>query len=308
MPEGALKGELLGWRGYIRRKRAGWVAASNTMKAIHKHAEELGVRFITGNEGTVKSLDYSTDDSAITGATTINGTSYTASLTILATGANSDHLLDWKKHLRPTAWTIAHIPLTPAEAQLFRKLPVLYGVDRGFFIEPSPYGNELKICDEHPGYLNFVYDERRGEKRSMPFARNQIPRASETRIRGLLRETLPQLADRPFSFARLCWDADTVDRMFLIGRYSRCENLIVAVGGSGHGFMCSPAVGVLVAGLVQGRLEERMERILGWREEQAVERDWWDTQGRFGVETKVMDLQDVKEWTNIEYWYEKQSY
>lgn len=43
----------------------------------------------------------------------------------------------------------------------------------------------------------------------MPFARQQIPLEGELRIRRFLRESMPQLADRPFSFGRLCWDCDT---------------------------------------------------------------------------------------------------
>jgi sarcosine oxidase/L-pipecolate oxidase len=55
----------------------------------------------------------------------------------------------------------------------------------------------------------------------------------------------------------------------------------------------------LVADLLDGKLEHKLKRTLGWRPEIAVNRDWWDTQDRFGVVDKVMDLQDVEEWTDI---------
>jgi sarcosine oxidase/L-pipecolate oxidase len=299
MPKGVLTGKLPGWRGFLRNKRAGWVAARSTIISVHDAAEKMGVRFITGKGGAVTKLLLNDEGTEVIGAVTADDLEHRACHIILAAGASSDRLLDFKKQLRPTAWTLAHIELTEEEARLYRDLPVLYGVDRGFFIEPNAGARELKICDEHPGYLNFIYDDLRNEKRSVPFAKNQIPLESEQRIRNLLKETMPNLAERQFSFARVCWDADTVDRLFLIGQHPQYKGLTLAVGGSGHGFMCSPAVGVLVADSLEGKMDTRLVKTLGWREEQAVNRNWWDTQGRFGVETKVMDFQDVKEWTNI---------
>lgn len=300
MPRGVLQGDFAGWRGFWKQGGAGWVFASGAMKAMHAEAIKLGVEFVTGDPtGKVDALIFSNDLKTVCGARTTDGTSHSARHTILAAGANSDFLVDFKGQLRPTAWTLAHIPLSREEAVLYKDLPVLYGVDRGFFIEPDAEAHELKLCDEHPGYINPVINE--GKLRSVPFARHQIPAEAETRMRLFLRDTMPQLAEREFSFARLCWDADTVDRRFLIDKHPEVENLIVAVGGSGNGFMTSPAIGVLVADVLEnkGEVEERVKRMLRWRPEIAVDRDWWDSQGRYGADGKVMDLRDVKEWTTI---------
>jgi len=293
-------GEFPGWRGFLRRKGAGWVEARKTMEAVRKEAERLGVDFVSGAEiGRVRELLVDKDGTDVLGAVTTDGAEHKAACTILAAGANSDALLDFEKQLRPTAWTLAHIPLTDEERALYRELPVLYGVDRGFFIEPDIEKGEMKICDEHPGYLNFVYDARRGEKRSVPFAKEQIPLEAEYRMRTLLKETMPQLAKRKFSFARICWDADTPNRLFLIDSHPVYRSLVVAVGGSGHGFMCSPAVGVLVADVLEDKMQPRLEKALGWRPNTAVGRDWWATQDRYGAVGKVMDFQDVEKWTEI---------
>lgn len=298
MPEGVLTGMFPEWRGFWKDGGAGWVFASGTLKAIHTEATKLGVEFVTGfPEGKVEALMYSPTRDTILGARTADGIEHTAKQVILAAGASSDLLLDFKKQLRPTAWTLAHLPLTETEVEHYRNLPVLYGVDRGFFIEPDLERHEIKICDEHPGYLNML--TRDNELRSVPFARHQIPKEAEARMRRLLQETMPQFSDREFTFARICWDADTVDRIFLIDRHPDLQNLVVAVGGSGNGFMTNPAVGVLVADLIEGKLEERLKKMLRWRPEISVDRDWWATQGRFGADGKVMDLQGVKEWTTI---------
>lgn len=300
MPEGVLHGEFPGWRGFWKQGGAGWVFASGALRAMHAEAVKLGVQFVTGDpEGKVETILYNGDAKAVSGARTADGVTHTANHVILSAGANSDRLLDFKGQLRPTAWTLAQIPLSKNEAALYKDLPVLYGVDRGFFIEPDAEKHEMKLCDEHPGYINPVIEN--GKFSSVPFARHQIPAEAETRMRLFLRETMPQLAERRFSFARLCWDADTVDRRFLIDRHPEVENLIVAVGGSGHGFMTCPAIGTLVADLFSGKgeIENRVKQMLRWRPETAVNRNWWDSQGRYGANGKVMDLRDINEWTSI---------
>lgn len=300
MPEGVLQGGFSGWRGFWKQGGAGWVYASGALKAMHAESVQLGVNFVTGDPaGFVEALLYRQNMKAISGARTADGTHHTARHTILSAGANSDRLLDFEGQLRPTAWTLAHIPLSTDEAAQYKDLPVLYGVDRGFFIEPDAERHEIKLCDEHPGYINPVVEG--GKFRSVPFARQQIPAEAEARMRLLLRDTMPQLAERDFSFARLCWDADTVDRRFLIDKHPQIENLIIAVGGSGNGFMTCPAIGVLVADILEanGEVENRVRMMLRWRPDTAVDRDWWDSQGRYGADGKVMDLRDVEEWTKI---------
>lgn len=298
MPSGPLTGQMPGWKGFLRSERAGFVEAERAMEATRLEATILGAKFVSGDSGKIASLIFNEDKTDVIGAEAANGTKHTADQVILSAGAGSNGLLDFKKQLRPTAWTLAHIPLTEDEVARYGKIPVLYGSDRGFFI-PSLGSNELKVCDEHPGYIHLVKDAE-GNERSVPFGKQQIPLESEKRIRDFLKETSPHLAQRPFTFARVCWDSDTPDRLFLIDRHPEFKSLVMAVGGSGHGFMCSPAVGVLVADLMEEKMEKRIKGILGWRPETALGRDWWDTQGRFGVEGKVMDFGDVSGWTDIQ--------
>ena len=302
MPTGVLQGDFPGWRGFWKQRGAGWVFARGAIKAMYDEARRLGVRFVTGElEGNVTEIMLTfTNRDSVLGARTTDGIMHTANQTILAAGANSSALLDFKKQIRATAWTLAHVPLSAEEAPLYKNLPVLYGVDRGFFIEPDVDKHEMKICDEHPGYINPVMDSN-GEMHSVPFARHQIPREAETRMRLFLSETMPHLPEREFSFARICWDADTVDRMFLIDRHPELKNLVVAVGGSGNGFMACPAIGILVADVLQdkGEIEARFRKMMRWRPETSVDRNWWDTQGRYGADGKVMDFRNVEEWTSI---------
>lgn len=298
MPEGVLTGDFPGWWGWEKKTGAGWVHARNTLISAAAEAKRLGVTFITGSpQGHVTSFVYEQGD--IKGAKTADGKDHRADRTILCAGASAIELLDFKDQLRPTAWTLAHIKMTPEEAALYKDLPVLFNVERGFFMEPDSDNHELKMCDEHPGYCNWVDNPADGQRKSLPFARNQIPVEAEQRCRDFLRETMPQLADRPFSFARICWCADTPNRSFLIDRHPEYPSLVLGVGGSGHGFSCIPAIGRFIIEAMEGTLDPKMAESYRWRPETAVNRDWNDTQGRSGRTNEVMDFQKVTQWTAI---------
>ncbi|CAI7595841.1 unnamed protein product [Penicillium pancosmium] len=301
MPPGVLTGEFPGWKGWFSQKGAGWIHARKAMISAYTEAKCLGAKFITGTpHGNVVALVYEAGD--IIGARTADDVIHRADHTILAAGAGSDRLLDFKKQLRPTAWTLSHIQMTAEESQLYSNLPVLFNVAKGFFMEPDEDEHQLKICDEHPGYCNFIQDPNNaGEMKSIPFAKEQIPLEAEARAREFLRDTMPHLAERPFVFARICWDADTPDRAFLIDQHPDHPSLIVAVGGSGNGAMQMPTIGGFIVDALEGKLSKELKDVVRWRPELAVNRDWKSTQNRFGGPNKLMDFQDVKndKWTQI---------
>jgi sarcosine oxidase/L-pipecolate oxidase len=298
MPFGVLTGDLPNWHGWYKASGAGWTHARNALTAAAMEAERLGARLICGSpNGKVTELVLG-GDREVLGAKTADGEFHRADRTILCAGANAPQLLDMQDQLRPTAWTLAHIKMSAEEARLYKDLPVLFNVERGFFMEPDEDNFELKICDEHPGYCDWIADPKTGHLASVPFERQGIPRESEEGVRAFLRETMPHLSTRPFSFARICWCADTPDRAFLISPHPEHANLILAVGGSGHGFMQIPVIGKYIADCLEGQLDPRMATAWRWRPETAVNRAWKDTQGRFGGSNTVRDFQDVKEWTD----------
>lgn len=296
MPEGVLTGDFPNWKGWHKARGAGWVHARNALIAAAHEAQRLGVTIL---EDTVTSLLYADND--VLGAMTSDDKEHRADRTILCAGANAPQLLRMHDQLRPTAWTLAHISMTPSETALYKNLPVLFNAERGFFMEPDEERHELKICDEHPGYCNWTISPD-GTKTSLPFAKHAIPLESETAVRQFLHETMPHLASRPLSFARICWCADTPDRHFLISSHPEYPSLTLGVGGSGHGFMHIPVVGKYIVACMEDGLDERMKRTWLWRPESAVGRDWGALQGRWGGPNAVRDFGEVGErgWTSVE--------
>ena len=232
-PSGILQGDFPNWRGYFTRSGAGWAHARDALIAATQEAQRLGVRFVTGTpRGKVITLIFEKND--VRGAVTADGTIWRAEQTFLCAGASVGQFLDFQQQLRPTAWTLAHIALNPEERALYKDIPVIFNIEKGFFFEPDEERGEIKICDEHPGYTN-MEQSADGTPQSIPFEKTQVPKESEARVRALLADTMPQLANRPFSFARICWCADTANREFIIDRHPSHPSLILGCGASGRG-------------------------------------------------------------------------
>lgn len=155
MPPGVLTGGFPGWRGVFRSSGAGWVHARKALESAAREAQRLGVKFVTGSpQGSVTGLIC--EDGDVLGVRTADGKEHRGDRTVLAAGAGSDALFDFKDQLRPTAWTLGHIKMSGDEMALYKNLPVLFNIEKGFFMEPDEDNHELKICDEHPGYCNWV--------------------------------------------------------------------------------------------------------------------------------------------------------
>jgi glycine/D-amino acid oxidase-like deaminating enzyme len=77
--------------------------------------------------------------------------------------------------------------------------------------------------------------------------------AGEQAARAYLSRRFPRLKDAPLESAQVCQYECTPDNQYLIDRHPRAANLLIAGGGSGHGFKNGPAVGDLVAAIVLGQ-------------------------------------------------------
>jgi sarcosine oxidase/L-pipecolate oxidase len=290
-----LTGQFPGWKGWYRKGGVGWVHARKAMVAAYREALRLGARFVTGNAaGRVESLIY--QDGDVKGVRTADGIEHFSDRVVLAAGAYAPQVLDFENQLRPTAWTLAHIKMSPEEARLYRNLPVLFHSERGFFMEPDEDKHELKVCDEYPGYCNWVTPPTESSGSPLPqsraIPRHQIPLASARRIREFLSETMPHLANRPFSHTAMMWCADTPNRAFLITPHPKHPSLILAAGDSGHGFTHLPSIGGFITDCMEGRLDPRIAKSWRWRPQTAAV--FWgnDTLGRSGAGDKVLALNE----------------
>lgn len=89
--------------------------------------------------------------------------------------------------------------------------------------------------------------------------------AWEGRFRAFLRRAIPDLAGAPLAATRLCPYCDTPDGDLWIDRHPDRPGVVVATGGSGHGFKFAPVLGDLIAAAVEDRDDPRLRRFR-WRE------------------------------------------
>jgi len=83
--------------------------------------------------------------------------------------------------------------------------------------------------------------------------------------REFIGGTFPELVDAPLVATRLCLYCDTWDTNFWIDHDPDREGLVVAAGGSGHGFKFAPVLGRIIADVVD-RVPNRFAERFAWRE------------------------------------------
>lgn len=286
-----LTGPLSGFRGYFNRL-AGYAHSGDTLAAVQKHCASQGVRFQLGERrGHVEKLTYDPSGRCV-GVQTADGITHDGALVICALGANAASLIPKVGNFAVArCWSVVHIQLTEAEVNLLRHLPVINVRDLGFFFEADPASRLLKLCPLGAGYTNT------GEHGiSLPPANLStagwsgfVPREDERKLRKLLKETLPWLAERPFVDHKFCWFSDTADSEYCIDFIPGTgKSLVVLTGDSGHGFKMMPVVGNWVVELLnQGH--QALSR-WQWKSEDAGSKSGEGVSWRVGTSKEMQEL------------------
>ena len=230
------------WRGHpsgFLDHRAGWAAATAVMKRLHADARAAGValrggvaaRALVERGGRVVGVE--------TGAGVIE-----ADCTVVAAGAWTPLLVPTLGGLmRATGHPILVFRVTdPAPWRPPRFVPWAADIARtGWYGFPARADGTIKIARHAAG----VPLDPNGPRVVGP----EVVEAA----RAFLADALPALADAPLVSTRLCAYCDTADGHFLIDRDPDRDGLVVAAGGSGHGFKFAPVLGARVAAAVDGR-------------------------------------------------------
>lgn len=284
-----LEGPLTNWKGFYQKDECGWAHAKNSLISTANEFLKLGGQIKIGN---VDKLIL--QDGEVKGCSTKEGTVYQSDKLIISAGASSINIFNFENQMLAKCWTFAHIKLTNEEAQKMKDIPVLLNYDLGFFFEPDS-NNEIKICNEFPGYTHYTSKDESPES-SIPIAKDSIPLEAEKAIRNLFRATLPQFADREFVKKKICWCTDTPDRYFLIDEHPDYNgSLIFATGDSGHGFKFMPVIGNYISKLVingKEKVESEIFKHWRWRPETSKDR----LHDRYGGHGEEKDLKDISKW------------
>ncbi|KAM0709781.1 hypothetical protein Q7P35_003822 [Cladosporium inversicolor] len=288
-------GPLTGFKGYFNRL-AGYAHSADTLKGLWEHCASRGVRFVLGEEaGKVERLVY--QGRKCTGIATADGKTRQAELVICALGAHGASLLpDLGKFVVGRCWSVAHVQLSEEEVNFLRGIPTTNVRDLGFFFEPDPKTRLFKLCPLGIGYTNTGSDGvSLPPPDRLPPPQDYIPAEDEKKLRQLLRETFPWMADRPFVDQKLCWFADTADSEYCIDYVPGSDKSVVVLSGdSGHGFKMMPVFGKWVTELLE-RGEQSLSR-WQWKNPASADTNWGDAVSwRIGQGAELKDLLKAKD-------------
>jgi glycine/D-amino acid oxidase-like deaminating enzyme len=225
--------------GYLS-SRAGWAESGRVVQTLARTAAAGGVAIRAG----ARVVEFTSQESRISGVALEDGTRLRADRVIVAAGSWTPALLPWLgDRMWATGQPVFHFRPSSPEAFLPPRF-VPWSADiantgwYGFPLHPS---GVVKIANHGPGH------------RLEPNAPRVVPDGWDDRFRSFLRQEIPELADAPIVQRRVCVYCDTFDNDFWIDHDPDRPGLIVAAGGSGHGFKFAPVLGGIIADVVEGR-------------------------------------------------------
>lgn len=280
--------------GYINWG-SGWSDAEASVRYAKKLLDEEGkVTFKTGDVEKLLFADHR-DQSKVTGVSLADGTTITADLVILATGAWTAKLVDLRGRAVSTGQALAYIRISDEEQKRLEHMPTVLNFATGIFIIP-PRNNMLKIARHAYGYQNPKTVPVPGGNGSMQISLPEngvpVPPEGQEAFRSALRQFLPSFAERPFVDTRVCWYTDTYvsppspnpvivtqkstatylteptrpKADFIVTPHPTFNGLFLATGGSGHAYKFFPILGEKVVDALEGTLEADLRELWKWPE------------------------------------------
>jgi len=124
---------------------------------------------------------------------------------------------------------------------------------RRFYYGFPELGTGIKLAFHHDGATTTADAVQR-----------DVAPAEVEAIRSATRRFVPQ-ADGPLLRSTVCLYTNTADEHFLVDRHPAHPQVVVASPCSGHGFKFAPAIGDIVADLVEDRPQRFDTRLFRWR-------------------------------------------
>ncbi|GJC83525.1 L-saccharopine oxidase [Colletotrichum liriopes] len=249
------------WKG-LWNSQGGWAHAKKSLEKWGQEALDMGVKFISGPEGTMTGLNLDSSGN-LDGIKVASGDVVHADRYILCTGAASPAVLpELSREMWTKCWSLAHIELNDDEVAQWKGIPVVDNFELGFTFEPDPETKRMKICDGSPGYQYRVgtYTDPSGKVEHYSIPRyasthpdDGIPDEAANAIKRFVDTVMPQFSGRPLLGARVCWCTDSPDAHWLIDNHPKHQSLLLATGDSGHAFKMFPIIGDYISDALEGK-------------------------------------------------------
>lgn len=229
----------------------GWAESGEVVARLISQGKTLGVE-VRGGVAFASTLD---EGARVVGVRTTEGVELKADYVIVAAGSWTPGLLP---HLEQFMWAVGqpvfHFRVDDVEAYQPPNF-VTWAADisnSGWYGFPALDDGTFKIANHGRG------------KRQPADAPRTVEADAEGKFRAFFRSALPGLADAPMISNRLCMYCDTWDGDFWIDHDPDRPGLVIATGGSGHGFKFAPMLGPIIADVVEGK-SNRFAHRFRWR-------------------------------------------
>lgn len=260
---------------------AGFVLASKACTYALYLCRKAGVHFHLGPEEG-QFVSYLKNEDRVMGIITADGKAHPATLVIVAAGAWTPSLVPQAdRFLEATAGSIVIIELPHDRLDLWDKydsknFPVwswaMDGYKRGtsnggLYGFPRTKDGILKFGFRGVKWTNYTYQTTEaGRQVSYPKTDlDKIPQEAFEAVQAFCRENMPDLLELDMQRGRLCWYTDSADNSFLIDKVPGVPGLMVASGGSGHGFKFLPVLGKHAVDVIEGRATDYTQ-LFSWRD------------------------------------------
>jgi len=257
----------------------GFVLASRACAFALHLCRSLGVHMHLGEGCGLKQL--MKDGNRVAGIVTTDGSQHDADLVIVACGGWTPSLMPEIEHIvETTAGSVLAIQLPKDRRDLWEKyspqnFPVwnwnMYSYNTpgqdigGIYGLPRTPEGLVKLAFRGAKWTNYPRTNVRGRPISYPATDlKAVPTEAIRVLKVFCAENLPDLLELEIEHPRLCWYSDSIDNSFVIDYVPGTENLIVANGGSGHGFKFLPVLGKHIVDVVE-RKDTAYTRLFGWR-------------------------------------------
>jgi glycine/D-amino acid oxidase-like deaminating enzyme len=245
----------------------GWAESGRVVGRLVEEARAAGVRLVP----SFRAARILEAGSRAAGVADDAGARIEADLVVVTAGTWTPRLCPWlAPHLRSVGQPVFHLVPPPpsrsrsrsrsrseeAEARFGASSFPVFGADiarTGYYGFPlHPERGVVKIANHGIG-REMDPDGAAGER--------VVTAAEEAALRAFLEDSIPGLAAAPLASTRVCVYGDTWDQHFWIAPDPNREGLVVAAGGSGHGFKFAPLLGSLIADAAAGIVVPRFR----WR-------------------------------------------
>ena len=237
--------------GYLN-PHDGWASSGRALELLIRQARHVGVQFTE----RAKCTALMERGGNVVGVELEGGSKLEADLVVVAAGVWTRMLLPWlSDFMQCVGQAVLYLHVDDGKRWRFPSLPT-WSADishTGWYGFPALSDGIVKIANHGPGRVLHPDDRR------------EVLPSEEDRCRDFLAESVPELLDAPIQKRRVCAYNDTWDGAFLIDHDPSRKGLVVATGGSGHGFKFAPILGEIIADVVEGK-ENRFAARFRWRE------------------------------------------